>query len=751
MSFFENFSETNLKNPATIIKILVGAIAVIGLSFAATYFYMDSITKVIPDLSSSNIFDVQHWMEENNLTTEQVIITKEYNEDVDVDQVISQSIEAENNLADEPLTIIISKGKDPNLVIDLIDFTDMNEDDIKSWFTENLFIDVTVEYEASIDIETEKLIRINVEETAKRSEMIVITMSVGSKSIGIEIIIPDFADYTKANIEAWSNTNNIEINYAYAYSDDIEKGKVIMQDPKANTTALTGSEGTVTISKGKAIIISDFINDKESEITSWAKTNGIILKKLTIYSSKSSGLIVSTNPKAKTTISVGSTIQYELSTGLVTLENYVSKTKSSFTTYIEELNKENNKSANISIQYKESSSDTIVSGSIVKMEFGSSEYDSSSDTELKVNPSTSVIVTISTGKAYTVISKTGSTEASFISYCTNMNLKTYKSSEKYSETISKGSIISNETGQYGENDTVTYILSKGTFTPVMSDYQNMTISSAQSKLSTYISNGAPSSWNIVKGTYVDSSNTSDNTVDCTSSGTTITCTISKGVAVNVVSYTGKTFSEFNTYLNSKNLVLGTKTSLYSNDYASGIIISNETISKYAGETVYYSLSLGDYDPTNHINFQNKTIAEAQATLNDEVPDYLNEYSLVKSGEAVYHDTVDDGNIIECTYSNYIVSCTVSKGIEPETPTTFYLKDLVPEEDHVTFNPEITKSNIESYLNSQNINQFFNINIIVPDDKTITSGMLIDYPSEGYKTRLSTDSKLEIIIADYQIN
>ena len=743
MSFFDNFSKTNFKKPATIIKIIVAAVIVIALSFAGTYFYMDSVTKVIPDFSSSNIFDVQNWIEENNLTTEQVTITKEYNEEVEVDQVISQSILADNKLTDETLNILVSKGNDPNLAIDLIDFTEMNEADITSWFNDNLFVDVTVEYEANMDIENEKFIRLNVEDTAIRSEMIVITMSVGTKSEGIEINVPDFTDYTKVNIEAWSNTNNIDITYKYAYSDDIDSGKVIMQDPKANTTALTGSEATVTISKGKAVIVSDFIEDKESEITTWASNNGIVLKKLTVYSSITSGLIVSTNPKAKSTISVGSTVQYELSAGLVPLENYVNKTKSSFTTYIEDLNKENNKSAKISIQYKEDSSNTISSGSIISMEFGSSKYDSSSDTELNVNPATSVLVTISTGKAYTVVSKAGSSESEFITYCTDMSLKTYKSATKYDESIASGSIISNETGQYGEGDTVSYVLSKGKYTPVMSDYENKTISSAQSKLSEYISQGASSSWKIVTGDIVTSDNPGGSTVSCSVNNKTITCTISKGKPISVVSYANKTFTEFNNYLNSNGLVLGTKTNKYSTTITSGNIISNDTGDKYAGENINYVYSLGEYIP-NYTSYKNKTITEAQSSLASETSSVgVSGYSLNQSSTE-YSTSVAMDDIISCTYSNKIVSCKVSLGVEPETPTTFTLGQIKIHE--VLGDSDASLLSVQNYIDGQGATDFVNITVINGGEGDL-EGSVLSYPAANTYSMLSTDAKLEITIQE----
>ena len=746
MSFFDRFSEIDFRKPATVFKIFAGSAFIIAVTFAAVYFYMDSITTVIPDMSQYNVFEVQQWIDDNNLTNEQVVVKKNYNEDVPVDQVVSQSLESGSSLGDQILIIDISKGKDPDLEIDLIDFTEMTETEIVSWFTENLFIDVSVEYEASTDVEKDKFIRVNAEGSAKRSDMIVITMSAGTKSEGIEVIMPDFTEYTKANIEAWANTNNIDISYKYAYSDDIESGKVLMQDPAADTTVLTGSSATVTISRGKAVIISDFIGNTESSITSWASENGIILRKYTVYSELDAGLVVSTNPKARTTITVGSTVQYEVSAGLITLENYVNRPKTEFTDYIEELNNEYNDSADITIQYKEDSSDTIDSGSVISMQFGSSEYDSASDTELMIEPGTTIVVTISTGKEVTVISKANTPEADFKEYCSDLGLNTKKTAEKYSSTIPDGNIISNDTGDFKENETVNYILSMGEFTPVMSEYENKTISSANSKLESYISQGASSSWKIVSGAYVDSPNASGNTVDCTSSGTTITCTISKGEAVSVGDHSGDTLAEFTSYLNANNLVLGTKTERY-NDLAKGIIISNETGSKYAGESVYYTISKGEFVPA-YGSYSNKTISEAQTALDSEVPDYLSGYSLSQTSTS-YSDSVAENDIISCTYSNKTVSCQVSLGVEPETPTTFYLMDLIPEEDRY-HDPQVTKSNIQSYLDEQGISQFFTINIISAPDN-ITSGSLIDYPAEGKYDMLSTDPKLIINIADYPNN
>ncbi|MEG0166062.1 PASTA domain-containing protein, partial [Anaerorhabdus sp.] len=383
----------NFKDKKTIaLMITAGTLILLTAAIVAIVFLFPAKKIEIPDFSNKSKVDVDAWILENDLTVEDVTFTYEYNETTEKDMVLSQSILAGEKLKkDEVLNIILSNGYDPTLVVTIPDFKDMKYEEIHQWFTDNKFTDVTYEYIPDQKVKKDYFIKSNLTASeAHRNDMILISISVGTESVGVEITMPDFADYTKANIQAWGKTNNMSITFKTEASDKIAKDKVISQTPKAGETTKTGGKVTVTISTGKGTTAVKFDGKTKKDVDAWAKENGIKISYEEEYDNDvANGIIMSNTPNSGI-IKTGSTMKVKYSIGKPVVENYTNKSKDSFIAHKDALNK---KGADIKVTINEVQSDKNP-GTILKQIINTKTV----TTSTTVNTGTTVTIEVAKAK-----------------------------------------------------------------------------------------------------------------------------------------------------------------------------------------------------------------------------------------------------------------------------------------------------------------------------------------------------------------
>ncbi len=143
----------------------------------------------------------------------------------------------------------------------------------------------------------------------------------------------------------------------------------------------------------------------------------------------------------------GEEISYGLSLGpnttKVNVTSYAGKSESEFKTYL------SNNDLTVGTR-TEQSSDTVASGYIISNDTGS------------ISKGSSINYVVSIGKnTVNVVSKSGTSEADFISYLSGLGLSKGSRSEEYSNSIAEGKIISNKTGLFNLGAKVDYVVSKG--------------------------------------------------------------------------------------------------------------------------------------------------------------------------------------------------------------------------------------------------------------------------------------------------
>ena len=511
-----------------LLYILIGSVLV-GLIYFALNGFSSAEKTNVPDFTIMSIEEIEVWVQENEVEVEFVEV---FDELIPENEVVSQDPPAKTQLKkNQKIIIVISKGPEITMV-PLPDFTKMEIDEIQKIVEEIGLTEVSYEYETSDTIEKGYFIRISTDKKeVPLNEVIVITISLGKDS-NADIVVPDFSNYTKAQIDNWKIANSVKVTYTYENSDKVERNKVISQNPAAGKTVKPNATITVKISYGPAISAKDFTGDTKTAVEAWAKENGGRFK-LSFENKYSNtvaeGKIISMSPSSGK-ITDNSTVKVVVSLGKPTITNFVGKTYSSFESHVATLNKNG---AEIKINRTEDAfSDTVPSGSII----------SQSKTSGTIDVGTSITVTVSKGKqpAYvTIENHQGKAESVLISWINSKKLNVGSRTEMYSDTVAKDAIISHSpaSGSVLEGTSISYVVSLGKYTPPAF---SGTFAEAQVIINTANNKGA-GGWTIVKGT-ADYSDTVEKgkliSSKQTISGKQITVVESLGKSSTVKNYVG---------------------------------------------------------------------------------------------------------------------------------------------------------------------------------------------------------------------
>ncbi|NLC96133.1 MAG: PASTA domain-containing protein [Erysipelotrichaceae bacterium] len=554
-----------MKNKKTLALIILASSLIVIVGILLTFMLLSNKKIVVPDFSDKTIDDVETWISENKLEESAYDYIYEYNEEIEDDYIISQSINPGEALKDEKLIITVSDGKDPDYIVLIPDFNNKTHVEIEEWFIENLFTNYEFEYVQSDTIEKEKFVSLNVTDNNQaRSALILVSISYGKEVPKVEIDMPDLKDYTKTNIQAWAKTNAITMTFKTQASNTIPEGKVISQNPTAGSKILTGSKATVTLSSGKGISAISFSGKTKEVAEAWIKENGLKSTYTDVYDGKiQSGLIISNSPSSGA-IAQGSSVSFNISKGLVPVDNYTNKSKTEFDAYISKLNASYNKSAKIGVTVNNEESN-LAEGTIISQIIAGKSI----STTTMVAPGTTITIKIAVPKKISVVSKAGSSENDFKTYITNLGLTLGSKSERYDDNKSSGIIISNDVGTYSLKASINYVVSKGKYTVDLNSYVNKSYSELANQINN--ANAIGAGYSISKNEQYSDNISSGNIISCSLNGKAISCNVSKGPQVTVKNYVGIYKPCIVNYCEVDGLKI-TQQSIYNDTYETGIVI-----------------------------------------------------------------------------------------------------------------------------------------------------------------------------------
>lgn len=148
-------------------------------------------------------------------------------------------------------------------------------------------------------------------------QQVVMKVSKGAQKISI----PSLTGKSDSDAQAAIKSAGLKVGtVTYEYSDSVEKGIVISQDPYSGKKVEAGTTVNIVVSRGKKpedkVSVQNFAGSDEEELLSWASENGLnVSKQRSEYSNNyEDGAIISMTPSSGK-VSKGTTIRYVLSLG----------------------------------------------------------------------------------------------------------------------------------------------------------------------------------------------------------------------------------------------------------------------------------------------------------------------------------------------------------------------------------------------------------------------------------------------------
>ena len=236
----------------------------------------------IKDFVGNSIAEARTWALTNHITIEEdEVFDIEYDENL----IIEQSVDANGKLQKgSVLKLIVSKGPDPDEIIELPDFESMTTNEINKWRQENRANNVNVREEYSDEIEEGQFIKKefgrNVDEDAYlRRDGLVIFMSKGKEVLEANISVPDFKDKPKTEVEKWAKDNEIDLTIEDRTSSTVQVDDVISQSIDPGEKLAKRDEMTVVVSLGKSITVPNFSHYTSEDASSVAPELNIFVQR----------------------------------------------------------------------------------------------------------------------------------------------------------------------------------------------------------------------------------------------------------------------------------------------------------------------------------------------------------------------------------------------------------------------------------------------------------------------------------------
>ena len=452
----DEFSEPKKKTRRLILIIIFLFLCLAGAG--GYYLYTLMMRTKVADFKGLTKNDVLAWMSENSVPEEQVVFEREYDDDIEADIVLQQSIAAEEILAKEDvLTVTLSGGPDPEVTYELPDFTGKKRSEIESWFQERHFFTVTISEKPDRTISKDIFLSMNPEagKTVKRKDTLIVTVSSGYDPSLKDVTLADLSGMSKDEITAWGNANQITMNITDEPSETVAKGEFVSQSVKAGDYLNYGDTVNVVFSAGKPVYIVNQTGKTKEEAAAWISAVDLVPWYAEVYGETDPGIIISQSP-SEGVKGEGSTVTFYVSAGYVQIADQTGKTKDTALNYISWLNQEYNSSAKIRYEITEKESDKPA-GTVILQHLNG---DVQSGTKYCA-PGSIVSFTVSKGMPAHVPDYSGWGEQEFLEQVEALGMKVGNRSTAYSSIIGEGHIISNDSGEKPAGSVINYIVSMG--------------------------------------------------------------------------------------------------------------------------------------------------------------------------------------------------------------------------------------------------------------------------------------------------
>lgn len=377
------------------------ALLIIGLTVfnAYTFAKPDNVTvssEFIKNMQNSSLNDALEYFKSHNIA---VTEKYDYSDYIPKYYILYQDI-VDKKIDDvKDVELIISNGPNYNIDVIMPSFIGENIDMLSNFIDKNFLSNVNIEF-ISDTSEPNTIISQSTSGKMKRNDKITFTVS---KSSFTEIDMINLYGKSLLDAELWLNKNSINYKVEYDYND-MDRNYVFGQSINENTKITESDSVTIYVSKGKSIVVPNLLDMTKDEITKWISSNNLNVEYKEEYNKDyENGKVISVNYKENDVIEQGSNVIITISKGSLKMIKYT--TLSDFKLWA------NDNGVKYEVDY--AFSDSVSKGNLIKCSHLENDI---------IADNTTVILTISNGKAISVPNFKGMTKSDIQSKCNSLGL-----------------------------------------------------------------------------------------------------------------------------------------------------------------------------------------------------------------------------------------------------------------------------------------------------------------------------------------
>lgn len=230
--------------------IIIVTIVLVLLLIGGLIFFNNRNTKItMPDLVKKTQNEVYSELQPLGLSSKNVTIKYEFSNDVEQDKVIRTQPPAGNIINKKtPIVIYLSQGPEGKK---LDNYVGKIASEVKTQLENDGYV-VTLDYVEN-DAKADTIIAQSPGNGSlvKPGDAITLTVSRGQK----KVVVPNFTNMTKDEVDAWSKANQISITYETTCNNTVEAYHVISQSVAYDTEINKGDQISISLSTGACPVV----------------------------------------------------------------------------------------------------------------------------------------------------------------------------------------------------------------------------------------------------------------------------------------------------------------------------------------------------------------------------------------------------------------------------------------------------------------------------------------------------------------